>query len=231
MSWPVENAKEKKNLEFKVENIEEEEGVVEGYASTFNNVDLDLDRIVPGAFEKSLNENKNFPILADHSPSKPIGINKTAMEDQHGLRIQAKFDVKNNQLARERFSFVKMAHEMGTHANFSIGFVTIKAEPDRDNPTIRNIQEVKLFETSHVVFPANTMANTIGAKFLEEDFSDFDAAVAVAKFIEEMKKQKLKEEDIFKAFEAFQKKAMKPTNGPEDLGHLIAKYGKGLFAS
>ena len=35
----------------------------------------------------------------------------------------------------------------------SIGFFTIKSEPDRDDPVVRRILEVKLLEHSIVTFP------------------------------------------------------------------------------
>ena len=224
MSFPTQGAKEKKGMMLEIKSIDENEGIVEGYASTFGNVDYDFDRMMPGAYKKTIQENPHFPILADHMASKPIGVNKLAMEDDKGLYTRQRYDIKNNQLAKERFSFIKMCHEEQTKANFSVGFITIKAEPDRDNPTIRNILEVKLMEVSHVVFPANPEANSMGVKFMEENFDDQEVAISVSRFINHLKEKGYSDEAILKAWEAHHTKYSKPSDG-KSLAHLFEKYG------
>lgn len=146
----------------------EGKGIIKGYASTFGNVDLGLDVVARGAFRKTLQESKGrHPVLADHNPSKQIGWNVRAREDQIGLKIESHLDVDNNALARERFSLARKGIELEIKVGLSIGFFTIKSEPDRDRPAIRILKELKLIEHSHVPFPMNTEAMVIGAKNLE----------------------------------------------------------------
>lgn len=157
-----------KNIQFKTFALKlddvDKQGTIRGYASTFGNVDLGLDIVDKGAFKKSLKENNGvFPILADHNPSNQIGWNMRAMEDDNGLFVEGKLDL-NVQAAREKYSLAKSALELGAKMGLSIGYSTIKAEPDRDNPMIRRLKEVKLYEYSMVTFPMNTEAMVTAAK-------------------------------------------------------------------
>jgi HK97 family phage prohead protease len=153
------------NFPFELKSIDENEGTIEGYASTFGNMDLGFDIVDQGAFKKTLKENKGkVPILADHNPSKQIGWNMTAEEDSKGLWVTGKLDIANNALARERFSLVKTAKEIGATSGLSIGYMTIKAEPDSMNPSVRRLKELRLFEYSLVTFPMNTEAMVTAAK-------------------------------------------------------------------
>lgn len=156
-------------VQYKVFPIEfkdaDSSGFIRGYASTFGNVDLGLDVVDQGAFKKTIQETKGgkFPILADHSPEKLIGWNLRAEEDSQGLKVEGQLDM-NVQLARERFSLAKKALEHGIPMGLSIGYMTVKAEPDRSKPMIRRLKELKLFEYSIVTFPMNTEAMITAAK-------------------------------------------------------------------
>jgi HK97 family phage prohead protease len=159
-----------KTFEFKIEEADEvkDEGRIEGYASTFGNVDLGLDIVVKGAFKKTLKENKGvWPILADHDPYKQIGWNEEAEEDDKGLFAVSMIDL-NVQLGKERFSLAKKAKKFGARVGMSIGYTTINAEPDRDNPRITRLTELKLWEHSLVTFPMNTEALVTAAKGIGE---------------------------------------------------------------
>lgn len=154
-----------KTFSFKVDDMDEK-GMVRGYASTFGNVDLGLDIVDKGAFKKSIKESGGkIPILADHNPSEQLGWNLRAEEDDKGLFVEGKLDL-NVEKARERYSLAKTALEIGASFGLSIGYMTIKAEPDAKNPRIRRLKELKLFEYSMVTFPMNTEAMLTGAKSL-----------------------------------------------------------------
>jgi len=153
---------EYKCFEFKADDIKD--GIVEGYASTFGNMDLGLDIVEKGAFKKTVKENNGkFPILADHDPSKQIGWNKEAKEDDRGLWVRGIIDV-NVQLGKERLSLAKTALEIGAPMGLSIGYGTIKSEPDVANTRVRRLKELKLYEYSFVTFPMNTSAMITAAK-------------------------------------------------------------------
>lgn len=151
---------------FKFDTVDKvkEEGRVEGYASTFGNIDLGLDVVVKGAFKKTLKENKGrVPILADHSPYDQIGWNEKGHEDDVGLAVQGSL-MLGVQKAMERYLLAKKAVELDAPAGLSIGYMTITAEPNAENPRIRMLKELKLFEYSFVTFPMNTMAMVTAAK-------------------------------------------------------------------
>lgn len=159
----------KKFLSFglEIKEIQEDAGVVEGYAAVFNNIDLGLDIIEPGAFKKTIKESGGkFPILSHHNPYKQIGWNVEAKEDRRGLLVKGEFDIENNDTAREHFSLIKKAKEIGAKSGFSIGYYPIKKEPDDKNPAIRRLKELRLFEWSPVTFPMNPEATATAAKGL-----------------------------------------------------------------
>lgn len=186
----------RKNIEFKTFSLKfddvDSKGMIRGYASTFGNVDLGFDVVDKGAFKKSIQESNGlWPILADHNPSKHIGWNMRAEEDGNGLLVEGKIDM-NVQEGRERYSLAKTALELGAKMGLSIGYMTVKAEPDRDKPMIRHLKELKLFEYSIVTFPMNTEAMVTTAKSL----GDLDRARF---FIEELEKQGIKRDHLSQA--------------------------------
>jgi HK97 family phage prohead protease len=161
-----------------------DEGYIEGYASTFGNIDSYGDVVDPGAFKKSIKDNKGLvPILSNHDSRQQIGWNVEASEDQKGLWVRGKLDLVNNAKAREHFGLIKMATELKAKPGLSIGYYTIKAEPDKTNPTVRRLKEVRLVEYSPVTFPANDMATVISAK----EFNGMTADEACEQFMANMK--------------------------------------------
>ena len=203
-----------KNLGFKVFPFEikdaDAQGFIRGYASTFGNVDLGLDIVDKGAFKKTIKETSGgkFPILADHDPSKLIGWNIRAEEDETGLKVEGQLDL-NVQLAKERYSLARKALEHGIQMGLSIGYMTIKAEPDREKPMVRRLKELKLFEYSIVTFPMNTEAMITAAKSaLTND--------RVTLIMEEAKKLGLTIDDLKSALQG-----AAPTNDPSQMAQSI----------
>lgn len=202
---------------FKAEAVSDT-GEVNGYASTFGNLDLGLDIVDKGAFTKTLKETKGVvPILADHNPYEQIGWNKSAGEDNKGLWVEGALNLKV-QKAVERHALAKQALEVGGNAGLSIGYYTIKAEPDPQNNRIRRLKELKLAEYSFVTFPMNTAAMVSAAKH----FSSVDKASFL---LAELLKQGVSLKD----FEvALHKEAAHQDYDPAKLGqsldNLIAKF-------
>lgn len=159
---------ERKTFSLKLDNSEPEEGVIKGYASTFGNVDLGQDVVKKGAFTKTLKEQnggKGIVILKDHDPYSPIGYNRKASEDNSGLAVEGVLNLAI-QDAKERWALIKQAIEMETNMGLSIGYQTVKYAIDKANGMIRELQELKLFEYSVVVFPMNVEAMVTAAKSL-----------------------------------------------------------------
>lgn len=134
-----------------------DEGVVEGFASTFLNTDRHGERIMPGAFTKTLLENGNkIPLLWQHKTDDPIGL-ASVYGREKGIAVTAKLDM-DVEAGRRAFSAVKK----GIVRAFSIGFDTIKSRKGSDG--VRELTELRLWEVSLVTFPANPEAVVTGAK-------------------------------------------------------------------
>lgn len=211
---------ETKSFELEIKDADSN-GMIRGYASTFGNIDQGLDVVDKGAFKKSIKESKGlFPILADHNPSKQIGWNLRAEEDDKGLYVEGKLDL-NVQDAREKYSLAKTAMENGAKMGLSIGYMTIKAEPDRQQISVRRLKELKLFEYSIVTFPMNTSAMITAMK------SQFDGARnidSIKQLIKDLKTNGISHSDLILALQDDEFVAAKQ-NDPvidQSLANLIA---------
>lgn len=211
---------EYKTFKFDIKEADEDknEGRVEGYASTFGNVDLGLDIVDKGAFKRTIRDSKGkIPILADHSPYEQIGWNEEAEEDNKGLLVRGALDL-NVQKGKERYSLAKKALKIGAPMGLSIGYFTIKAEPDAENPRIRHLKELALLEYSFVTFPMNTQAMVTAAKSI--------GAVDKARFlIEQLKQQGVSIQDLELALR--QEAALvdeDPTKISQSIDNLIQKF-------
>lgn len=191
-----------------------EPGIIEGYAAVFGNTDLTGDVIDKGAFKKSLRESKGrVPILSHHNPYKQIGWNLEAEEDERGLKVKGWLDIESNAMAREHWSLIKKAVEIKAKPGLSIGFYTIKAEPDRDNPTLRRIKEVRLIEYSPVVFPANPEATALSAKGIFT--SDTTLVEGCEAFLEAMIENGHTQDEIKSFFSSLRTGAEGTANDPD----------------
>ena len=77
---------ERLTLSFEIKQFSENDDLFrfEGFASTFGNLDLDDDVILPGAFRESLK--KRSPILLwQHQVGEPIGMPEEIFEYEKGL--------------------------------------------------------------------------------------------------------------------------------------------------
>ena len=142
-----------------------DDGTLEGYASTFGNVDLGMDVIEKGAFTDTIRHIKSegIPLLADHDAStgSVLGTIYDAREDAHGLLIKARFS------SAPSAQDVRTKLVEGHLTKMSIGYEPQKfAFEDRDGQTIRLLQKIALWETSVVVFPMNPQATIERVKSL-----------------------------------------------------------------
>lgn len=152
-----------KDFKFELKALAED-GTFEGYLSVFNVIDLGNDVVEPGAFTKTIQEQKGtVPLLWQHRTDKPIGT-LALEEDQYGLKVNGKLLLEVQQ-GREAYTLVKS----GVIKGLSIGFEAIKKQVEKG---VRRLKEIRLYEGSIVTFPMLPIAQITGIKSLE-DKSDF----------------------------------------------------------
>lgn len=178
-----------KSFHFERKSIDENQGIITGYLSTFGNVDLQNDRVLKGAFSKTVTEGKSrmqtrgliWPVLWMHDPEQPIGKVTDAQEDDHGLLITAQLDITtnnagipNNPLATMVFSGFKS----GFVDELSMGYIAIQKDYEKG---VRVLKECAVLEASGVtsLFAANpeALVPASGVKSImppEKQKKDFD---------------------------------------------------------
>jgi HK97 family phage prohead protease len=135
---------------------------VEGYASTFGNIDHVGDVVVAGAYKRTLNNNKGrIKVLRDHE--HPIGVPIEAYEDTKGLYTRSR--ISDTQLGNETLTLLRD----GVLDRMSIGYEPVQKEHgEHEGKQVRFLKEIKLYEWSIVTFPANDAAAVTGIKALED---------------------------------------------------------------
>ncbi|WP_020474554.1 HK97 family phage prohead protease [Zavarzinella formosa] len=136
--------------EFEVKFSDTGVATIEGYASTFGNTDSQNDIVMPGAFKDSLVV-RMPKMLYQHDPHRIPGIWERGAEDSKGLILAGK--TLNTTLGRDVAEEVRS----GAITQMSIGYSPTKASFDKGKGT-RRLEQVKLYETSLVTFPANEQA-------------------------------------------------------------------------
>lgn len=127
------------------------EGVFEGYASTFGNVDAQDDVVEPGAFKKTLREQRSWKLLWAHDAYElPLGVVTDAREDDRGLWVKGELNLDDDRARRVHSLMLK-----GVIDAMSIGYKTVRQS---FVGSTRKLLEVKLREVSLVNFPANELA-------------------------------------------------------------------------
>lgn len=138
--------------------------VLEGYASTFGNVDFQGDVIDPKAFNKTVEavNSKGIPLLLEHNPraDSVLGTVFWAKPDKKGLKIKAR--ISNAPSVQE----LKVKMQEGHVGKMSIGYYPVKWSYKRtgDGEEVRVLEEIKLREVSVVAFPANDQATITRVK-------------------------------------------------------------------
>ena len=129
------------------------DGTFEGYASVFNIIDSQRDRVHPGAFKASLkNRDKPVQLLWQHQWDKPVGVITSLFEDQRGLYVKGKLLMEVAQ-AREAHTLMKA----GVVRGLSIGYSVKRSRRNIDSG-VRELLELNLWEISLVTQPANEAA-------------------------------------------------------------------------
>lgn len=128
--------------------------IVTGYAAVFNTLDHHNDIIVPGAFDRTIEERfSRFLIKTKHDHWEFCGIPVTMRPDAYGLYTENSIDetplgdevlakVRNKTLAHMSFSYRVMAFEQKTDESprmlleLAVGEVSFVYEPANDNAIV-----------------------------------------------------------------------------------------------
>ena len=140
-------------------------GGFEGYASVFDMVDRGRDRVLKGAFARSIRQRgpRGIKLLWQHDPSEPIGVLDHIREDGRGLHVRGRLLLNLNR-AGEAYALMRA----GALDGLSIGYRTILS--DREAKTgVRRLLDVDLWEVSLVTFPMQEAARISAFKSTAAD--------------------------------------------------------------
>lgn len=155
---------------------EEQAGTFTGYASVFGNVDSYGDKVVPGAFTESLKSfgesGSGIPCYWSHQMSDPmmcIGWTKSAVEDEHGLKVDVQLDLDNPNGA-QAYKLIKAGVVGQMSFAFEIeDYADVKTEEDGSHTELRKL---KIFEVSLVQVGANQATELLDVKSRLSDFQE-----------------------------------------------------------
>lgn len=154
----------RKDFGLKLKAIEDD-GEVEGYASTFGgSPDSYGDIVQPGAFVESLTRHKRegtMPLMLwGHQSSEiPIGRWGDMAEDGKGLWVKGTIDLTDPVGVR-----VHNALKNKAMRGLSIGYETIESTNDPKKPGVTLLEKLELWEVSVVNFAANRRATVSSVK-------------------------------------------------------------------
>lgn len=167
-----------KSLPLRIKAAGEEDdladGTIRAYASVFGNVDSYGDVVEKGAFARSIKEwedsGDTLPLLWGHNTLDPdfnIGGVKKATEDDHGLLIEAEFDLDNPKAAQ-----VYRLCKGRRVRDLSFAFDIAEAgEGKVDERPVRLLKDLNLFECSIVPYGANPETSIVAVKHSIENLT------------------------------------------------------------
>jgi HK97 family phage prohead protease len=150
-------------------------GEFEGHGAVFGNVDLGLDIIEPGAFQRSLVDHKSNDsrpaMFWSHDSHEPIGTWLAVAEDRIGLKVRGKLTLG---VPRADAAYALMKDDA---LGLSIGYRVAEGGASYDNDGIRHLKDVDLYEISPVGLPMNRRARITAVKGQIKDIRGYETAV------------------------------------------------------
>ena len=139
----------------------DENGIVEGYASTWTKTpDTYGDIVIKGAFKETLKKRKAtghpFPLCFNHDFDQIIGAVFEAEEDDYGLKIRASF--LNTPAAQEKRELVKEGIVWQFSFAYSVLGSEAPTEEEKKQGIYQKLTKLDLYEVSLVPVPANQTA-------------------------------------------------------------------------
>jgi len=148
-----------KSLPFEVKAVDSKDRTLEGYAAAFLNVDSWGDRLMPGCFAKTIQENAGrIKVCRQHDSWDVIGKPIELREDEIGLFTRS--HISKTQSGDEVLELAKD----GVLTEMSIGYRLIPDKFAENDWGGYDIYELKLMEYSPVTWAANPLARITGVK-------------------------------------------------------------------
>lgn len=143
---------EHKIFQSKIQDVDEEKGIVINYDNAFNKLDSDNDISRKGAFEKTLKENvTRAKWFMNHDSNLLLGVPfiEGTKEDDTGLLSYNRVNLKK-EIGRDILSDYKLFKEYNRTLEHSIGYEVIKSRPYDlgEEKKGRELIEIKLWEKS-----------------------------------------------------------------------------------
>jgi len=141
-------------------------GEFEALVSVFGNVDVVGDRVMPGAFAKSLERwaasDNAIPVIYSHAHSDPnalLGSVTDAKETADGLWVKGQLDLDSPAGAS-----VYRAMRGRALTKFSFAYDVMAEAPAKDDPGVNELSELDLIEVGPTVIPANPETELLAVK-------------------------------------------------------------------
>lgn len=170
---------EHKSFAFETSSVDLEEGIFDGYASTFGVVDEYDDVVEPGAFVKTIQERGHrVKVCWQHQWDNPIG--RPLLMEEHGRErlpetlLARSPEATGGLFVRGKISLTTQGTDTlilmrdGVVDELSIGYDPVKSDYSKlDGKTrLRHLREVRLWEFSPVTWGANHAAVITAVKRL-----------------------------------------------------------------
>jgi len=146
--------------------LDEAQGIFEAIVAVFNNVDLYGDKIIPGAFKKSLErwaeKGRPIPVIYSHqweNLDAHIGEVLEAREVDEGLYVKSQLEIDEDFARRVWKKMLK-----GTLAEFSFAYDEVDAKMVDG---VRELRELELLEVGPCLVGANRETQLISVKDIE----------------------------------------------------------------
>lgn len=147
-------------LQLEIRAVDASERIIEGYASTFGNIDSYGTKFASAAFDRTLRERPNVAVLVGHDSSQlSIGSPVEMRIDKTGLFTRTA--IVPSPAGDELLARAAWLQKQGQPVGMSIGFRTQKSSWDGD---VQVLDDVDLFEYSYVTFPANDQAHVTAVR-------------------------------------------------------------------
>lgn len=160
---------------------EGEDGTFKALVSVFGNVDFQGDRVMPGAFSRTLKERGERPIPVIYSHqwgdlNAWIGYTTRAEETEKGLEVEGKLMLDVQPSAKVAYEMMK-ANAL-SEFSFAFDVVESKDVTDEDGTEVRELTDLQVFEVGPTLVGANPATELIGVRGMKGPIPFKDTSTA-----------------------------------------------------